>query len=39
MTQEEILCISYFDTIIGPSIFYCNDTVENIADFPLILIE
>ncbi|MEJ2279272.1 MAG: hypothetical protein P8Y70_16255 [Candidatus Lokiarchaeota archaeon] len=25
MTAEEILCLSYFDSIIGPSIFYCSN--------------
>ena len=34
MTQEEILCISYFDTIIGPSTFYCNEDISSDRDLP-----
>jgi len=26
--SEEILCISYFDQIIGPNIFYCNEDIQ-----------
>lgn len=34
MTQEEILCISYFDAIIGPNTFYCNENISDKRDFP-----
>jgi len=34
MVQEEFLCISYFDTIIGPTIFYCNEELSNEFDHP-----
>lgn len=34
MPHEEILCISYFDTIIGPNIFYCNENLSNKSDYP-----
>jgi len=34
MAQEEFLCISYFDTIIGPTIFYCNEELSEEFDHP-----
>lgn len=34
MPRKEILCISYFDTIIGPNIFYCNEDLSNTDRFP-----
>ena len=32
--KEEILCISYFDYLIGPSNFYCNESLDNNPDYP-----
>ena len=32
--KEEILCISYFDYLIGPSTFYCNESLEDNPDYP-----
>jgi len=35
MTNEEILCLSYFDTIIGPNIFYCsNNSSKDELEYP-----
>jgi signal recognition particle receptor subunit beta len=36
MSSEQFLCISYFDQIIGPNIFYCNEDIKNqeSEDFP-----
>ena len=28
MPSESILCLSFFDSIIGPSIFYCSETLD-----------
>jgi hypothetical protein len=33
MTNESILCITYFDTVIGPNLFYCSDPL-NKAEHP-----
>ncbi|MGV9171062.1 MAG: ADP-ribosylation factor-like protein [Promethearchaeia archaeon] len=35
-SSKHFLCISYFDQIIGPNIFYCNERIEekNDKDFP-----
>jgi len=32
--KEEVLCISYFDYLIGPSTFYCNESLNNNPDYP-----
>jgi len=32
--KEEILCISYFDYLIGPSTFYCNESLDDNPDYP-----
>ncbi|TFF88343.1 MAG: hypothetical protein EU548_08980, partial [Promethearchaeota archaeon] len=32
--QEQILCVSYFDQIIGPSRFYCSEPLKNSKDAP-----
>ncbi len=30
----KLLCISYFDEIIGPNLFYCNEVLTEAVDFP-----
>ena len=32
--MNEILCINYFDYLIGPSTFYCNESLEDNPDYP-----
>jgi len=32
--EEQILCISYFDQIIGPNIFYCSEPQIEKAEYP-----
>ena len=32
--SEEILCVSYFDEVIGPSVFYCNIPSLDGLDYP-----
>jgi hypothetical protein len=32
--KEEILCVSYFDYLIGPSTFYCNEPLDDSPDYP-----
>ncbi|MFX1397245.1 MAG: hypothetical protein ACFFAS_09405 [Promethearchaeota archaeon] len=32
--SEELLCISYFDDVIGPNVFYCNVPSLSDSDFP-----
>ncbi len=34
MSKKESLCISYFDNIIGPNIFYCNEDLSKKSDSP-----
>ncbi|MBD3193964.1 MAG: hypothetical protein GF317_02845 [Candidatus Lokiarchaeota archaeon] len=34
MAHEEILCTSYFDTIIGPNTFYCSEPLSDDFDHP-----
>ncbi|MHA1437119.1 MAG: ADP-ribosylation factor-like protein [Promethearchaeota archaeon] len=34
--SEQILCISYFDQIIGPNTFYCSEDISNNYDTPNI---
>ncbi len=29
MPTNEILCISYFDQVVGPTVFYCHDELDN----------
>ena len=31
---NELLCISYFDEIIGPNLFYCSEDLKDNFDFP-----
>ncbi len=33
MTNDSILCVTYFDTVIGPNLFYCRDPL-NKAEHP-----
>ena len=32
MPDESILCLSYFDTVLGPNTFYCNNCSESLAE-------
>lgn len=34
MQTKEYLCVSYFDNIIGPNIFYCNEDLTKSSDSP-----
>ncbi len=34
MTQNQILCITYFDQVIGPNTLYCNEQLSELLDTP-----
>ncbi len=34
MSQDQILCVSYFDQVIGPSKLYCNEPLTDIVGAP-----
>ncbi len=34
MTQNQILCITYFDQVIGPNTLYCNESLSESSDAP-----
>jgi signal recognition particle receptor subunit beta len=34
MSQEQILCVSYFDQVIGPSKLYCNEALTDVVGAP-----
>lgn len=34
MPEDKILCLSYFDQIIGPNLFYCSEPLQKTMDVP-----
>ncbi|MFW9866638.1 MAG: ADP-ribosylation factor-like protein [Candidatus Thorarchaeota archaeon] len=34
MSQDQILCVSYFDQVIGPNTLYCNESLTEIVGAP-----
>jgi len=34
MSQDQILCVSYFDQVIGPSKLYCSETLTDVVGAP-----
>jgi len=34
MSRDQILCISYFDQVIGPSTLYCSEALQDISETP-----
>ena len=34
MSQDQILCVSYFDQVIGPNTLYCNEALTEIIGAP-----